>query len=84
MTEPPKTGRTKPRRRSFPVDKREDKEKSKSIHLDLTQLFLIMVSTLAIGLYMPPVGTTLIISSDRPRFDPENLREFFRSYATPS
>lgn len=34
-----------------------------SIGLDLTQLGLIMVINLAIGLYTPPVGTTLFISS---------------------
>lgn len=34
-----------------------------SIGLDLMQLGLMMVLTLAIGLYTPPVGTTLFISS---------------------
>jgi tripartite ATP-independent transporter DctM subunit len=36
---------------------------AEAIHFDLTQLGLIMVLTLAIGLYTPPVGTTLFISS---------------------
>ena len=36
---------------------------AESIGLDLTQLGLVMVLTLAIGLYTPPVGTTLFISS---------------------
>ena len=36
---------------------------AQTIGLDLTQLGLIMVLTLAIGLYTPPVGTTLFISS---------------------
>ena len=36
---------------------------AEQIGLDLTQLGLIMVLTLAIGLYTPPVGTTLFISS---------------------
>ena len=36
---------------------------SQTIGLDLTQLGLVMVLTLAIGLYTPPVGTTLFISS---------------------
>lgn len=34
-----------------------------TIGLDLTQLGVVMVLTLAIGLYTPPVGTTLFISS---------------------
>jgi len=34
-----------------------------TIGLDLTQLGLVMVLTLSIGLYTPPVGTTLFISS---------------------
>ncbi len=33
------------------------------IGFDLTRLGLVMVLTLAIGLYTPPVGTTLFISS---------------------
>ena len=36
---------------------------AQAIKLDLTQLGLVMVLTLAIGLYTPPVGTTLFISS---------------------
>lgn len=36
---------------------------SKAIGFDLTTLGLVMVLTLAIGLYTPPVGTTLFISS---------------------
>ena len=36
---------------------------AQTIGLDLTQLGLVMVLTLAIGLYTPPVGTTLFISS---------------------
>lgn len=36
---------------------------AQAIGLDLTQLGLIMVLNLAIGLYTPPVGTTLFISS---------------------
>ncbi len=36
---------------------------AEAVHLDLTQLGLVMVLTLAIGLYTPPVGTTLFISS---------------------
>lgn len=36
---------------------------AQTIGLNLTQLGLIMVLTLAIGLYTPPVGTTLFISS---------------------
>jgi tripartite ATP-independent transporter DctM subunit len=36
---------------------------SQTIGLDLTQLGVVMVLTLAIGLYTPPVGTTLFISS---------------------
>jgi tripartite ATP-independent transporter DctM subunit len=36
---------------------------SKLIGLDLLQLGLVMVLTLALGLYTPPVGTTLFISS---------------------
>jgi tripartite ATP-independent transporter DctM subunit len=36
---------------------------AQSIGLDLTQLGVIMVLNLAIGLYTPPVGTTLFISS---------------------
>ncbi|MCD2176141.1 MULTISPECIES: TRAP transporter large permease [Rhizobium/Agrobacterium group] len=34
-----------------------------AIHLDLVQLGLMMVVNLSIGLYTPPVGTTLFISS---------------------
>lgn len=36
---------------------------SEAIGFNLTQLGLVMVMTLAIGLYTPPVGTTLFISS---------------------
>ena len=36
---------------------------AQTIGLDLVQLGLVMVLTLAIGLYTPPVGTTLFISS---------------------
>lgn len=36
---------------------------AQAIGLDLTQLGLIMVLNLAVGLYTPPVGTTLFISS---------------------
>ncbi|RDV04512.1 TRAP transporter large permease [Undibacter mobilis] len=36
---------------------------AQTIGLDLTQLGLMMVLNLAIGLYTPPVGTTLFISS---------------------
>ena len=36
---------------------------AKVIGLDLTQLGMIMVLNLAIGLYTPPVGTTLFISA---------------------
>jgi tripartite ATP-independent transporter DctM subunit len=36
---------------------------AQAIGLDLTQLGLMMVLNLAIGLYTPPVGTTLFISS---------------------
>ncbi len=36
---------------------------AQTIGLDLTQLGLVMVLTLAVGLYTPPVGTTLFISS---------------------
>ena len=36
---------------------------AETIGLDLTQLGVVMVLTLAIGLYTPPVGTTLFISS---------------------
>lgn len=36
---------------------------AEAIGLDLTQLGLIMVLNLAVGLYTPPVGTTLFISS---------------------
>ncbi|MDR2111543.1 MAG: TRAP transporter large permease subunit [Candidatus Accumulibacter sp.] len=36
---------------------------AETIRMDLTQLGLVMVLTLAIGLYTPPVGTTLFISS---------------------
>ena len=36
---------------------------AQAIGFDLTQLGLVMVLTLAIGLYTPPVGTTLFISS---------------------
>jgi TRAP-type C4-dicarboxylate transport system permease large subunit len=36
---------------------------AKLIGLDLLQLGLVMVLTLAVGLYTPPVGTTLFISS---------------------
>ncbi|HHW76527.1 MAG TPA: TRAP transporter large permease subunit [Xanthomonadaceae bacterium] len=36
---------------------------AQAINMDLTQLGVVMVLTLAIGLYTPPVGTTLFISS---------------------
>jgi TRAP-type C4-dicarboxylate transport system permease large subunit len=36
---------------------------AKSIGLDTVQLGLMMVVNLSIGLYTPPVGTTLFISS---------------------
>ena len=36
---------------------------AEKIQFDLTQLGVVMVLTLAIGLYTPPVGTTLFISS---------------------
>jgi TRAP-type C4-dicarboxylate transport system permease large subunit len=36
---------------------------AQSIGLDLVQLGVIMVLNLAIGLYTPPVGTTLFIST---------------------
>ncbi len=36
---------------------------AQTIGFDLTQLGVVMVLTLAIGLYTPPVGTTLFISS---------------------
>ena len=36
---------------------------AEEIGLDLVQLGVVMVLTLALGLYTPPVGTTLFISS---------------------
>ena len=36
---------------------------AQTIQFDLVQLGLVMVMTLAVGLYTPPVGTTLFISS---------------------
>jgi TRAP-type transport system large permease protein len=36
---------------------------AQAIGLDLLQLRIVMVLTLALGLYTPPVGTTLFISS---------------------
>jgi TRAP-type C4-dicarboxylate transport system permease large subunit len=36
---------------------------AEAIGLDLTQLGIMMVVNLAIGLYTPPVGTTLFITS---------------------
>ena len=36
---------------------------AQTFHIDLVQLGIIMVVNLAIGLYTPPVGTTLFIGS---------------------
>jgi TRAP-type C4-dicarboxylate transport system permease large subunit len=36
---------------------------AETIGFDLLQLGIVMVLTLAVGLYTPPVGTTLFISS---------------------
>ncbi len=55
---------------------------AQTIGLDLTQLGLIMVLTLAIGLYTPPVGTTLFISSSIARVSILTAsRELFPFYA---
>jgi len=54
---------------------------AKTIGLDLTQLGLVMVLNLAIGLYTPPVGTTLFISASvaRTRII-ETTKELFPFY----
>ena len=55
---------------------------AETIHLNLTQLGLVMVLTLAIGLYTPPVGTTLFISSSIARVSILNSsRELLPFYA---
>jgi tripartite ATP-independent transporter DctM subunit len=55
---------------------------AQTIHLDMTQLGLIMVLTLAIGLYTPPVGTTLFISSSIARVSIlKSSRELLPFYA---
>lgn len=55
---------------------------AQSIGLDLLQLGLIMVLTLAIGLYTPPVGTTLFISSSIARVSiVATMRELWPYYA---
>jgi tripartite ATP-independent transporter DctM subunit len=55
---------------------------AQAIGLDLTQLGLVMVLTLAIGLYTPPVGTTLFISSSIARVSILTAsRELFPFYA---
>ncbi|MDR0439717.1 MAG: TRAP transporter large permease subunit [Candidatus Accumulibacter sp.] len=55
---------------------------AKTIGLDLTQLGLVMVLTLAIGLYTPPVGTTLFISSSIAKVSIlKASRELFPFYA---
>ncbi|MDR3221306.1 MAG: TRAP transporter large permease subunit [Candidatus Accumulibacter sp.] len=55
---------------------------AKTIHLDLTTLGLVMVLTLAIGLYTPPVGTTLFISSSIARISIlKTTRELWPFYA---
>jgi TRAP-type C4-dicarboxylate transport system permease large subunit len=54
---------------------------AKTIGFDLTQLGLVMVLTLAIGLYTPPVGTTLFISSSIARVSIlKATRELFPFY----
>ncbi|GAB3440219.1 TRAP transporter large permease [Insolitispirillum peregrinum] len=55
---------------------------AQSIGLDLLQLGLMMVLTLAIGLYTPPVGTTLFISSSIARVSIiAAMRELWPYYA---
>jgi len=55
---------------------------AQSIGLDLLQLGLMMVLTLAIGLYTPPVGTTLFISSSIARVSIiATMRELWPYYA---
>jgi tripartite ATP-independent transporter DctM subunit len=55
---------------------------AQTIHLDLTTLGLTMVLTLAIGLYTPPVGTTLFISSSVARVSIlQTTRELWPFYA---
>ena len=54
---------------------------AQTIGFDLTQLGLVMVLTLAIGLYTPPVGTTLFISSSIARVSIlKTSRELFPFY----
>ena len=55
---------------------------AQTIGLDLVQLGIIMVLTLALGLYTPPVGTTLFISSSIARVSiVETTRELWPYYA---
>ncbi len=52
-----------------------------AIHLDLLQLGIVMVINLAIGLFTPPVGTTLFISSSIARVTLlETTRELWPYY----
>jgi len=46
-----------------------------AIGMDLTQLGIMMTVNLAIGLYTPPVGTTLFITSARTRLPASTLAE---------
>jgi tripartite ATP-independent transporter DctM subunit len=55
---------------------------AKEIGLDLVQLGIVMVLTLAVGLYTPPVGTTLFISSSIARVSiVQATRELWPFYA---
>jgi TRAP-type transport system large permease protein len=54
---------------------------AQEIGLDLLQLGILMVLTLALGLYTPPVGTTLFISSSIARVSIiETTRELWPFY----
>lgn len=54
---------------------------AQTIGLDLVQLGIVMVLTLALGLYTPPVGTTLFISSSIARVSiVETTRELWPYY----
>lgn len=54
---------------------------AQAIGLDLLQLGIVMVLTLALGLYTPPVGTTLFISSSIARVSVvETTRELWPFY----
>jgi tripartite ATP-independent transporter DctM subunit len=56
---------------------------AKVVGLDLTQLGIVMVLNLAIGLYTPPVGTTLFISASIARTAiVQTTRELFPFYLT--